>query len=663
MKLSLRTKLMLAFTILIFLPISILVCFSYKMSADALQSSIQQQLMNDASQTSEQIQKTIDSAKYWLQVASLNDSVGKTAESSSSIDTSFQYIKDLRQNNNDFMEEIIITDAKGKVIIDSDTKEPNIDLSDRDYFKKAIGGTEAVSEILVSRFTGNNSVFIAYPLKNGDKIVGTLVGSIKFNAISKESEKIKVGKSGYAYMIDKGGLIVYHPNINKILKENLSSAADKNLRSLVDKIKSGKNSQGFYTYNKMYKYAVFKPAGNWIIAVTANYNEYMASAIEIRNNTIIIIIISLIIAVICAYIFSSKSIINPINNLKKVMKIAGDGDLSVSISIKSNDEMEELADAFNSMIKNQNEIIKNVEIAAQQLNAASQQMAASSEEMNAVTEEISASIKEVSQETESNNNSVVNASEVLVQLSSLVQLAQNKAKDASCNSDNAKNAAEFGRIKVDETIKAINVIRDGTFEAAKVLDIQKSLSNQVGGIISTINSIADQTNLLALNAAIEAARAGENGKGFSVVADEVRKLSEETNNKAKEIDLLVNEMVKQTKNAVDSMDRVKIEVGNGVDTVGETDKAFINIIKSVGDIVENINEILDITNDEVASSDQIVKLINEMATMTENTYSHSKTVSKAASEEAVSIEGLTAAVEETTVMAEELNNLVEKFTI
>ena len=223
--------------------------------------------------------------------------------------------------------------------------------------------------------------------------------------------------------------------------------------------------------------------------------------------------------------------------------------------------------------------------------------------------------------------------------------------------------AGLGREKVEETVKAINVISIGSDETAQALESLNSLSVKVGGIINTINSIAEQTNLLALNAAIEAARAGEHGKGFSVVADEVRKLSEESNDKAKAIAILVNEMMKQTQNAVIAMQRSKVEVDNGVAIVSETDKAFINIINSIENIVGHVNEILEITGDEVASSDKVVKLINEMATVTENNSANSENVSLAAEEQAKAIEGLTATAEETSAMSEELTQLVEKFKI
>ena len=107
--------------------------------------------------------------------------------------------------------------------------------------------------------------------------------------------------------------------------------------------------------------------------------------------------------------------------------------------------------------------------------------------------------------------------EVLVQLSSLVQLAQSRAKSTSSNAYNSKEAADLGRGKVEQTVRAMSSISDESIETSRVLKIVNDLSVQVSGIVNTINAVAEQTNLLALNAAIEAARAGERGKGFSIV--------------------------------------------------------------------------------------------------------------------------------------------------
>lgn len=666
MKISLKVKLMAAFLILISVPMGILGYSSYKMAAKSIQATVQQQLKEQTADTSALIEKTVESVKHSLETASLNRDIGKVAKdlNKGNVDTTFEYIKAVQKENQDYIEVLIITDAYGKVVMDSQIKDNDVDLSDRDYMKKALSsGKETVSEVLTSRFTGNPAIFIVYPLKDGDKIIGTLVGSIKFESISNYASKVKIGENGYAYMIDKNGLIVYHPDASKILKENASDKANDEFKLIIDQMKAGKTSDAFYTYNNVYKYTIFQPVDNWVIAVTANYDEYMASAISIRNNTIIIVIISIIIAMACAYLYSTIGIIKPIKKLEKLMRKAGDGDLTVQINIDSKDEIEELGNSFNDMIKHQEEIVKSVRCAAEQLNAASEEMAASSEEISATTEEVTATINQVAQDAEKQNESIVDVSGVLVQLASLVQLAQNRAKSTSSNATNTIAVVDLGREKVEETVKAMNIISMGSEETSKALEAVNSLSVKVGGIITTINGIAEQTNLLALNAAIEAARAGEHGKGFSVVADEVRKLSEESNDGAKEITILVSEMMKEIKNAVISMGRAKAEVDNGVVIVSETDKAFVNIMEAIENITEHVNEILDITGDEVASSDRVVKLINEIATITESNSSNSENVSLAAEEQASAINNLTATAEETSAMAEELTKLVEIFEV
>ncbi len=666
MKISLKIKLMITFFILISLPMGLLGYISYRMSSASIQAAVQQQLKEQTYNTSNLINKTIDSTKHSLEVASLNGDIIKAVENSntSNLDTAAEYIRAVQEKNKDFMEVLIITDAYGKVIVNTQSKENDIDLSDRDYMKQVLSsGKEVVSEVLTSRFTGNPAIFIAYPLKENGKLIGTLVGSIKFDSISSYASQIKVGKSGYAYMIDKTGLIVYHPDSSKILKENANDNAGEDLKVLVQEMKEGKSSEGFYTYGNIYKYVVFQPVGNWVIAVTAQYDEYMSAALSIRNYTIIISLISIIIAMICAYTYSTIGIINPIKKLERLMRSAGEGDLTVKIDIQSKDEIEELGKSFNEMIKHQDRIVRNVTNAAEQLNAASEEMAASSEEISAATEEISATVNQVAQDAEKQNESIVDVSKVLVQLSSLVQLAQSRAKATSSNAANTMSAADLGREKVEETVKAMDIISKGSEETSQALESLSGLSSKVNGIINIINSIAEQTNLLALNAAIEAARAGEHGKGFSVVADEVRKLSEESNDRAREIAVLVSEMVKQTQNAVIAMERSKSEVNNGVKIVSETDKAFVDIINAIENIVKHVTEILDITGDEVASSDKVIGLINDIATVTESNASNSENVSSAAEEQASAINNLTATAQETSAMAEELTKLVERFKI
>lgn len=665
MKISIKTKLMITFFIVISIPMCILGAISFSMSKNSIQASVQEQLKEQAASATNLIEDKIDSVKRTLEVASLNQQTSNiiTNQNSDNLNVAYKYIQSVQERNKDYMEVLIITDDKGKVIIDNQTQTPNIDLSDRAYIKSALSGKEAVSDVLTSRFTGNPAIFIAYPLKSGDKVIGTVVGSINFTNISDYAAKIKIGQKGYAYMINRDGLIVYHPDKNKILKENASDKANDEFKIIIDQMKSGKTAQALYTYNNVKKYVAFEPVENWVIAVTADYNDCMSSSISIRNYTIIIVFIAIIIAMICAYLYSKKGIIDPINNLEKLMKCAGEGDLTVKVEVQRKDEIGELGSSFNNMISHQDEIVRRVLSASQQLTAASEEMAASSEEISATTEEISATMSQVALDAEKQNESIVDISEVLVQLSSLVQLAQNRAKSTSSNASNTMNVAEFGRVKVEETVQAMKEISISSDKTAKALELLNGLSAKVDGIVQTINAIAEQTNLLALNASIEAARAGEHGKGFSVVADEVRKLAEETNDRSTEIAALVGEMIEQTQNAVSSMGSAKTEVDNGVQRVAETDKAFIDIINAIKDIVNNVNEILDITGDEVASSDKVVRLINEVATVTESNTANSENVSAATEEQANAINNFTATAEETSAMAEELTKLVEKFKL
>lgn len=647
------------------IPLIVLGSSSYFKTYNTLEATTNSDLTALTEETSKLINEKINSMDRIDYMLSLNDNLAKIAAGNSISKTdSFNYIKSLQEQNSSIIESVIVTNSAGKAVMSNSSENFDTDYSDRDYVQAALKGTKSMSANVLKSKTSSNNIFgIAYPLKNNGVIVGTIMCVMPFDVISDVAKTMKVGNDGYVYMIDKSGLIIAHPKSEKILKDNISTNASSELKALIDKMKAGDKSGGYYTYEGIRKYVRFQPAGNWVVAITADQKALMAPVYAIRTNTIVIGILSLIIVMGLVVLFIKKSVTNPIEKLEKLMSKAGNGDLTVSSDIKTKDEIEALSNSFNAMIKHQSSIITSVRKGAEELTSASEEIAAATTDLSGVTEVIAGNIQEVSTSLDTQSSLIVETSEVLVQLSSLVQIAQNKAITAKTNSEKTTEAAHTGRTKVEETAKAIENISNASNETEKILRALDELSKKVSGITGTINGISEQTNLLALNAAIEAARAGEHGKGFSVVADEVRKLSEQTTLGSKEISILVNEMAVQISNAVKSMNSSKIAVENGILVSEETDKSFLSIIKAVDQISKDIMQIVDVTGDEVASSDKIVELIDGIATIIETTDKNGQEVAAATEEQSSQLENIAASAEETSSMAVQLNQMVEKFIV
>lgn len=664
MKFSLKNKLVLAFFLFTVIPLIALGAVSYFITSSSMKSSVEQQITAYSNDAAKSVNDTVSSLSEKVEMMSLDNKLASVASGNSQYSSEvYQYLNEIQKKYSSKIELLAITDASGKEILNNQNQTVNIDLSGREYVKAALEGKSLLSEVMVSKTTGKTVTNIAYPLKVNDKIVGTVLGSIKLENICADVSKIKIGSKGYAYMVDKSGLIVYHPDSTKVLKEKISDLKNDQLNALFDNAKNGKSVQGYYTYNGEKKFVTFTTAKNWIIGITADYNECMASAIEIQRITILMIILGAAASIILAYFVIANKITNPIKKLEGSMTVAGNGDFTVKSEIYTGDELQVLGEYFNKMVESQNNIITNIRGYADELAASSEEISASSEETSAATQEIAANIQEVAESAERQNSLIIEISQALVQLSSLVQIAQNKSVTAREKSEHTMNTANLGRNKVEKTVEAIQNISKATDETESVLMALEELSKKVNGIIITINTISEQTNLLALNAAIEAARAGEHGKGFTVVADEVRKLSEETNQGANEISSLINEMTMQIQKAVESMGTGKEAVEKGVIVANDTDKSFISIISAVEEVVKHIEQIADVTNDETASSDKIVKLIDSVATITETTSASSEQVAAAAEEQTATIENVANGAQQTCKMAEDMDNLIRKFKV
>ncbi|MFD2443250.1 methyl-accepting chemotaxis protein [Bacillus sp. CGMCC 1.16607] len=295
--------------------------------------------------------------------------------------------------------------------------------------------------------------------------------------------------------------------------------------------------------------------------------------------------------------------------------------------------------------------------------ATSEQISATSEEFSRANEEITKSIHTISSESDSQVLNIQNANDFIQQLSTQMNQISHNVGNVREYAISSSSTAEEGNAIVVKISEQMSLMDSHASETESIIHTLENKSAQIGEIVSIISSISNQTNLLALNAAIEAARAGEHGKGFAVVAEEVRKLADQTVNAAAEINDLIMEIQKDTKDAVESMNSTSLTVNEGAKLVNSAEKAFLNISQSVQQVAGQIKDISQIVAENNENTDTVTKAIQSILKSAEESSAYFQNIAGASEEHHSSVEEITTATNNLSKLADELQNSINSFRI
>jgi methyl-accepting chemotaxis protein len=319
-------------------------------------------------------------------------------------------------------------------------------------------------------------------------------------------------------------------------------------------------------------------------------NVIIKKADGIKNVTIIIVALAIIIAILVGFLLAN-GIGNAIQDINIAVKKAEEGDLTVVARTKRKDEFNLLTKHITGMLTGMKTLVKRtadvsytISESAESVTEASFQLVESAKSITELIELMESGIELQTQDTKN----------CLIKMNDLDEKIGNinfSAGQITQFANNTKNIVNDGIVTMDELggkAKATSQITRIIIENIEQLEKE---STSVGGIIETINQIADQTNLLALNASIEAARAGEAGRGFAVVADEIRKLAEESRKASGKISDIIGRIQQRTKVSVESAGEAEESVNSQEEALQNTAKVFRNITAHVEKLTKNIDDI------------------------------------------------------------------------
>jgi len=292
--------------------------------------------------------------------------------------------------------------------------------------------------------------------------------------------------------------------------------------------------------HKIYSVAESFAGGPWTVLANMPEAEISAVTWDVGTQLAIGSLLSMLIAVGAA-IWLLRSKLKPLSDLVNQAQALGAGDLSVRSNVTSHDEIGQLAGSFNKMGEALSTMVSHIRIAAQEVSSRAHALSGLSGGAYEGMEQQSGEITSMAGAVEEFSATALNIAD---NMGHTERLAQGNAQQT-----------RIGRASMHEASASLEQIAGSLSSTATVIDTLGQRSQEIGGIVSVITSIAEQTNLLALNAAIEAARAGEQGRGFAVVADEVRNLASRTRQATDEISGMITSIQQETGNAISTMEQ------------------------------------------------------------------------------------------------------------
>ena len=408
--------------------------------------------------------------------------------------------------------------------------------------------------------TGKLVVTFAVPVKENGALKAVVAGDVAMDSVVANVRGIHPTPSSSGLLLNSDGSVIAANDPALTLKPFAETIKGIDFAAL----KSGNLVDG--TLNDVEKtfVATAVPGTNWLLVVALDSGDATSGMRSLLKASAISLVILALLSAAIVHLLIAR-LLKRLSDIRDAMHNIANGtnDLSQRLPDSGEDEVAQIAQAFNAFSDKLSVVMVQLRDASESVKNAAQEIAAGNQDLSGRTEQAASSLRETASAVE--------------QITASVTQSNESAAEANDQASKASAAAARGGEVVSQAISTMQSIE---FASAKI-----------GDITSVIDGIAFQTNILALNASVEAARAGEQGRGFAVVAGEVRNLASRSAQAAKEIKSLIDSTTDSVATgsryvhlAGESMDEIRSSIGSVSGIMREISIATSEQMKGIHEI-------------------------------------------------------------------------------